>query len=135
MKIKDLSPDTILSNGQIYTLDPAGTIAQAVAIKEGRIVAVGADAEIKTLAGPHTQRINLGGRSAIPGLFDSHNHLLEVGAKLSAIRLDECQSPKEMMELVSQRAKSGPGKCAFFCELALNLMRMGPTRPFYLDSS
>ena len=96
-------------------------------------MAVSADAEITALAGPHTQHINLAGRSAIPGIFDSHNHLLEVGAKLSAIRLDECQSPEEMMELVRQRAKSEPGKCAFFCELALNLMRMGPTRPFYLD--
>ncbi|MCP4519338.1 MAG: hypothetical protein GY824_29430 [Delftia sp.] len=92
--IKDLSPDTILSNGQIFSLDAQGTIAQAVAIKDGRIVALGGDAEIEALAGDHSKRIDLGGRSAIPGIFDSHNHLLKVGAKLAAIRLDECQMRK-----------------------------------------
>lgn len=108
MRIQDLSPDTILSNGQIFTLDAKGTVAQAVAIKDSRIVAVGGDAEIESLAGDHTKRIDLGGRTVIPGIFDSHNHLLEVGAKLSTIRLDECQSPQEMMELVRQRVKDTP---------------------------
>ena len=112
MKIKDLSPDLILSNGKVYTLDGAddatGSIAQAVAVKDGRILAVGGDAEIRALAGPGTERLDLGGRAVIPGIFDSHNHLLEVGAKLSMIRLDECQSPEEMMELVRERAKVTP---------------------------
>ncbi|MCP4687541.1 MAG: amidohydrolase family protein, partial [Desulfobacterales bacterium] len=108
MKIKDLSPDLILLNGQVFTLDAENTIAQAVAVKRGRIVAVGADAEIEGLAGPGTQRVALGGRTVIPGIFDSHNHLMEVGAKLSTIRLDECQSQEEMMELVRERAKETP---------------------------
>ncbi|RLC78005.1 MAG: amidohydrolase [Chloroflexi bacterium] len=108
LKIQNLSPDTILFNGQIFTLDAAGATAQAVAIKDGRIVAVGGNAEIKTLAGDHTRNIDLGGRPAIPGIFDSHNHLLEVGAKLSTIRLDECRSPEEMMELVRQQARDTP---------------------------
>ena len=108
MRIKDLSPDVILSNGRVFTLDAESTIAQAVAIKDGRILAVGGGAEIDGLAGDHTRRIDLCGRTAIPGIFDSHNHLLEVGAKLSAIRLDECRSLEEMMELVRQRAADTP---------------------------
>ena len=108
MKIKDLSSDIILSKGRIFTLDTQGAIAQAVAIKDGRILAVGGDAEIETLAGGRTRRIDLGGRTAVPGIFDSHNHLLEVGAKLSAIRLDECRSPEEMMALVHQQAQGTP---------------------------
>ena len=104
----DLSPDLILLNGQVFTLDAENTIAQAVAVKRGRIVAVGADAEIERLAGPATRRVALGGRTVIPGIFDSHNHLMEVGAKLSTIRLDECQSQEEMMELVRERAKEIP---------------------------
>jgi predicted amidohydrolase YtcJ len=108
MKTKDLSPDLILLHGRIFTLDADSSIAQAMAVKDGRIVAVGSDAEIETLAGPNTQRLALGGRVVIPGIFDSHNHLMEVGAKLAMIRLDECQSPEEMMELVRQRAKDVP---------------------------
>jgi predicted amidohydrolase YtcJ len=108
MKTKDLSPDLILLHGRIFTLDADSSIAQAMAVKDGRIVAVGSDAEIETLAGPNTRRLALGGRVVIPGIFDSHNHLMEVGAKLAMIRLDECQSPEEMMELVRQRAKDVP---------------------------
>jgi predicted amidohydrolase YtcJ len=47
-------------------------------------------------------------RCVIPGIFDSHNHLLEVGTKLSQLRLDECRSPGEMMELVREKAKDTP---------------------------
>ena len=81
MKIQNLSPDTILSNGQIYTLDPAGSIAQAMAIKDSRIVAIGADAEITALASPHTQHINLGGRSAIPGIPASHQPVCKASCR------------------------------------------------------
>jgi predicted amidohydrolase YtcJ len=112
MKIRDLSPDLILSNGRVYTLDgtdgATGNIGQAVAVKNGRFLAIGGDAEVRALAGPGTQCIDLDGRAVIPGIFDSHNHLLEAGAKLSMIRLDECQSPEEMMELVRKRAGVTP---------------------------
>jgi len=113
MKIKELAPDLILSEGRFYTMDGAnstsgGTGAQAVAVKDGRIVAVGGNKEVEALAGPHTQRLALGGRTVIPGIFDSHNHFMEVGAKLSMIRLDECESPEEMMELVRERARDTP---------------------------
>jgi predicted amidohydrolase YtcJ len=105
MQVEDLSPDLILSNGRLYTLDDKDTRTQAVAIKEGRIIAVGGGAQVEGLAGRGTVKIDLGGSTVIPGIFDSHNHLLEVGAKLSTIRLDECQSQQEMMELVRARAE------------------------------
>jgi len=108
MKVRGLSPDLILFNGRVFTLDDGSTVAQAVAVKDGRITAVGGDAEIEDLSGLGTRHMDLGGRAVIPGIFDSHNHLMEVGAKLSQIRLDECGSPEEMMELVRQRAKDTP---------------------------
>jgi predicted amidohydrolase YtcJ len=113
MEMKELAPDLILSNANICTMDaPAGAtcgrVAEAVAIKDGRIVAVGADEEVEALAGTGTARLSLDGRTVIPGIFDSHNHFMEVGAKLSMIRLDECESPEEMMELVRARAKETP---------------------------
>ncbi len=108
MQVRNLSPDVIVINGRIHTLDSHQTIAQAVAIKDSRFLAVGGTAEIEAMAGPNTQRIDVDGRTVIPGLFDSHAHLLQVGEKLAAIRLDECQSPEEMMELVRERAAVTP---------------------------
>ncbi len=79
-------------------------IAQAVAVKDGRFLAIGHTPEIEALAGEQTERIDLNGRTVIPSLFDSHAHMLEVGLKLAAIRLNERQSPEEMMELARERA-------------------------------
>src|SRR5262245_56651709 len=108
MYLKDLSPDLILYNGQIYTLEPDHPVVQAIAVKYGRFLALGTTAEIEAIAGSQTQRLDLGGRAVIPGLFDSHAHLLEVGLKLAAVRLDECRSPEEMMERVRERARQTP---------------------------
>jgi predicted amidohydrolase YtcJ len=83
-------------------------VAQAVAIKDGRIVAVGSNAEIADLAGLSTAEITLGGSAVIPGLFDAHVHMMEIGTKQAAIRLDECESPAELAALVAARAKVTP---------------------------
>src|SRR5439155_825228 len=72
--------DLILTNGKIVTVDERFTIAQAVAIKGDRIIAVGTNNDIARLAGPAARRIDLGGRSVIPGLIDNHMHLLRAGA-------------------------------------------------------
>lgn len=108
MIITELAPDTILSNGRIYTLDAHNSVAEAVAIKDGRILTTGGSAQLQALAGPQTAQIDLGGQTVLPGIFDSHNHLLQVGIKLTRIRLDECQSAAEMMELVRERARNTP---------------------------
>ena len=73
------APDVILSNGKIITVDERFTIAQAVAVRGDRIVAVGTDADISRLAAPATRRIDLRGRAVIPGLIDNHMHLLRAG--------------------------------------------------------
>ena len=73
MQVKDLYPELILSNGRFYTLDSESTVAQAVAIKDGRFVAVGEDAAVGNLAGPGTRQLDLIGRAVIPGIFDSHH--------------------------------------------------------------
>jgi predicted amidohydrolase YtcJ len=67
-------PDLIVHNGQIVTVDDQFSIAQAIAIKGDRIVAVGTDAEILALTGTDTVRQNAGGRTLLPGLIDSHVH-------------------------------------------------------------
>jgi predicted amidohydrolase YtcJ len=67
-------PDTILVNGRVITVDARFSIAQAIAIADGRFTAVGSDAAIRTLAGPATKTIDLHGQTVIPGLADGHLH-------------------------------------------------------------
>ena len=107
MQFADLAPDLILTNGRIHTLDDHARLVTAMAIKDGQILATGGE-DVAGLAGSHTQTIDLRGRTVLPGIFDSHNHLMQVGVKLTRIRLDECTSPGEMMELVRARAAVTP---------------------------
>jgi predicted amidohydrolase YtcJ len=66
--------DTILVNGKIVTADAKGTVRSAVAIADGKITALGTAAAMRKLAGPKTHVVDLGGRTVIPGLIDSHIH-------------------------------------------------------------
>ena len=71
--------ETILYNGKITTNDRSKPEAQAVALADGRILAVGGKQEIMAHAGPTTQHIDLKGRRVIPGLIDSHTHIIRGG--------------------------------------------------------
>jgi len=71
--------DRVLVNGNILTVDAKNSIAEAIAIRDGRIMAVGTSAEIEALAGPGTDRIDLDGLTATPGLLDSHVHFSSGG--------------------------------------------------------
>ncbi len=74
-----LAPDVVLVNGRLHTVDDANPTASAVAVKDGRCVAVGADAAVRALAGAGTRVEDLGGATVVPGLIDAHNHLLSTG--------------------------------------------------------
>src|ERR1043166_7632309 len=70
------TPDTLLVNGKIVTVDAQSSIQQALAIRDGRIAALGTAAQIRRLAGPQTRVVDLRGRTVIPGLIDSHLHAI-----------------------------------------------------------
>jgi predicted amidohydrolase YtcJ len=76
---KSTEPDLVLRHGRIVTIDRGRVDAQAVAIQDGRFVAVGSDQEIMRLRGPTTAVIDLNGRTVIPGLIDSHTHPIRGG--------------------------------------------------------
>jgi len=109
------APDLVLSNGKIITVDERFNIAQAVAIKGDRIVAVGTNQEIAQLAGPNTRRIDLMGRAVIPGLIDNHIHLLRAATTwLRELRFDGVESRKQAIDMLRARAKeSGPGEWVY----------------------
>ena len=109
------TPDLVLSNGKIITVDERFTIAQAVAIKGDRIVAVGTNQEMTRLAGPNTRKIDLMGRAVIPGLIDNHMHLLRAGTTwIRELRFDGVESRKRAIEMLRARAKAvGPGEWVY----------------------
>jgi predicted amidohydrolase YtcJ len=102
-------PDVILLNGKITTLDRAKPQAQAVAIKDGRITAVGDDREIGPLAGSRTRRIELGGRRVIPGLIDSHIHVIRGGLSYNMeLRWDGLRSLADAMRMLKEQVDRTP---------------------------
>ena len=102
-------PDLILTNGKVVTVDQKFSIAQAVAVADGRISAVGTDKEIQTLAGRTTRRIDLRGQTVIPGLIDNHMHLLRAGTTWQReVRLDGVGYRKQALDLLEERAKALP---------------------------
>ena len=101
--------DVILSNGKIITVDERFTIAQAVAVKGERILAVGTNQEIARLAGPNTRRIDLRGRAVVPGLIDNHAHFMEEGVLWTdELRLDGIETRKQAIEMMRAKAASIP---------------------------
>jgi len=104
--------DLVLLNGRIETLDPHGHVAQALAVKDGRILRIGSDAQVTPLVGETTRIIDLRGRTATPGLIDTHAHVLETGEdELFHIRLDGVARIAELVTAVQARvATSKPGE-------------------------
>ncbi|HTR36668.1 MAG TPA: amidohydrolase [Bryobacteraceae bacterium] len=109
------APDLILTNGKIVTVDERFRIAQAVAIQGDHVVAVGSNQEMDRLAGINTRRIDLGGRTVIPGLIDNHMHLLRAAATWHReLRFDGVESRKKAIEMLRARVESaGPGEWVY----------------------
>lgn len=104
--------DMVLVNGKIVTVDKSFSVQEAVAIRDGKILAVGSASSIRALAGPETKVIDLRGRAVIPGLIDSHIHFLRAGFTWKReVRLDQARSVKEILGLIGKRAaKLTPGE-------------------------
>lgn len=81
------APDKIYHGGPILTIDDTRPEVEAVAVKDGRIVAVGSGAEILPTRGPDTEVIDLGGRTLLPGFVDSHGHALAIGLQAASANL------------------------------------------------
>ncbi len=107
--------DLILTNGKVITVDEQFRIAQAVAVRDGRFIAVGTNQEINRLAGPNTRRIDARGRAVVPGLIDNHAHFQEEGAYWALeLRFDNVESRKEVLERIRAKAKqNGPGNWVY----------------------
>lgn len=101
--------DVILRNGRIATLDKRKPLAGAVAVKDGRFLAVGEEAEIMALAGPATRVVDLKGRRALPGLIDNHTHLVRGGLNFNMeLRWDGVRSLADAMDMLRRQVAVTP---------------------------
>jgi predicted amidohydrolase YtcJ len=103
--------DLVLHHGKIVTVDEKFFLAQAVAIRGERIVAVGTDETILKFAGPKTRKIDLEGRTVLPGLIDSHTHPVSAAMYEFDHRIPEMETVADVLAYVRSRAAAlGPGK-------------------------
>jgi hypothetical protein len=105
------SADTVLLGGKIVTLDAATPAAEALAVRDGRIIAVGRSADIRALAGAATRIIDLQGRTIIPGLIDSHMHAIRAAlfyaTEVNWIGTASIPEAMERIKTAVQKAKPG----------------------------
>ncbi len=102
--------DLVLVNGRIRTLDPQVPDGTALGAAGGRILKVGSDAAIGALVGPGTRRIDLKGRTVIPGIIDAHLHLMSIGKSLAELDLRGTKSAADAAARVGEAAaKAAPG--------------------------
>jgi predicted amidohydrolase YtcJ len=102
---------TVLLNGKVVTLDAAAPTAEALAVHDGKIVAVGNSADIRAFAGAGTRTIDLAGRTVVPGLIDSHMHAIRAAlfyaTEVNWIGTSSIPAAMERIKAAAQRAKPG----------------------------
>ena len=109
MAAENNSPELILMNGRIATVDHLRPFAEAVAIQNGRFISVGSNEEIMRLRASNTETIDLGGRTVIPGLNDSHMHPIRGGLNYNMeLRWDGVPSLADAMRMLKEQAQRTP---------------------------
>ena len=102
-------PDLVLLGGKIVTVDAESSVREALAIRDGKILSLGSTAEMRRLAGPETRVVELGGRTVIPGLIDSHLHAVRAALSFSTeVNWIGARSLREALARISAAAQRRP---------------------------
>ena len=105
------SADMVLEHGNVVTLETAQPTAQALAVKGGRILAIGSDADMAPYIGKATQVVDLKGMTAVPGFIEGHGHFMELGRSLTELDLTKAKDWDDIVALVADAAKKAkPGQ-------------------------
>ena len=139
-------PDMILSNARVLTMDQDNPRAEAVALREGRILAVGSSDEIASLAGADTELIDAHGATVLPGFIESHVHLFMGGAELGHLQLGGIAGFDAVADKIQAFAAANPGRPMLMAQGAdyaifgrsatrRDLDRILPDRPFAMASA
>ena len=100
--------DLIIRSAKIWTVDKTHPTAQAVAVLDGRIVAVGSNDEIEAWRGPRTRVVDASGKLLLPGFNDSHVHFVDGGLSLDSVQLNDAASAAEFARRIGEQAKKTP---------------------------
>src|SRR5947209_5713288 len=104
-------PDLIIYHAKIITADPGFSVAQAMSVKNGRVVAVGTDEQVLVSRGMGSQTIDLGGKTVMPGLIDSHVHPGTAAMTEFDHEIPDMQAVADVLNYIRARAAAlGPGK-------------------------
>jgi len=103
-----LDADMIIVNANILTVDPAFSVARAVAVKDAKIIAVGDEADIRRYAGPATNVLDADGKTVIPGLIDTHAHVEAAGLLKYTVSFDGVGSVEEALQRVADMVPRTP---------------------------
>ena len=125
--------------GTVLTMDPETPVAEAVAVRAGRIAYVGERAAALALAGGATRVVDLGDRVALPGFHDAHVHLTQHGLELSQLDLSATRSVREAVARIAERARgTAPGGWLLASGFALQrwgVTSLGPAERAALDAA
>ncbi|WP_426756860.1 amidohydrolase [Myxococcus sp. Y35] len=97
---------TVYLAERVWTLDAARPLAQALAVRDGRLLAVGAREEVEAAAGPGARRVDLGAATIVPGLVDAHAHIHGLGRSLTTVRLEKAGSVEEAIHRLAEAPAS-----------------------------
>src|SRR5436305_13445935 len=100
--------DLLLLNAKVWTVNLRQPEVDAIAVWQGRILAVGSSADVRALAGPKTRVIDLKGKRVLPGLYDSHVHLLGSGQRLGEVALKDAKDEEEFGRRLKEFDKKLP---------------------------
>lgn len=104
-------PDLVLVNGKILTLDDRSTVTEAVAVTDGKILATGTTASMKSLAGTRTRVLDVAGKTVIPGLIDTHAHFKAAGLGDYVVIMGRAKTVAEALDAIKAfAAKKKPGE-------------------------
>lgn len=103
----DLTPELILVNGNVYTVDQSQPRAEAFAVRNGRFIAVGSNDDIRNLASPETEVVDAGRRTVTPGFIDAHCHPTGV-EELFMVNLIDVRTVGRLQEMLAEEAKRQP---------------------------
>ena len=103
-----VAADLIITHANIRTMDAKRTVAQSIAVLNGMIIAIGTDADTRTLIGKNTQVIDAKGKLVLPGFNDAHVHFMGTGEQLSSVDLRSSKTPQEFVERIKVFAAKLP---------------------------
>jgi predicted amidohydrolase YtcJ len=100
--------DLVLVNGNVLTVDQENSVAEAIAITDGRISVVGSTRAVLKHAGHDTTKVDLDGKTVIPGIVDAHTHLRGIAANVGKLNITEASSVVEVLDTISRYANTLP---------------------------